>query len=89
MLDAVVGLTVAAMLAVVAYFIDYGRMYFYAIIIGVAIPGVKVIEKYVGNPLDHILVFGIPAAAIFATGLITFLRFLEKYPRASEDMAHD
>ncbi len=42
------------------------------------------------NGLRDVLgVSGFPALAIFMTGLIMFLRFLEKYPRASEDFSHD
>jgi hypothetical protein len=88
-LDIIMGLMIGTFLSVTAFFMEYNRLYLYAIIVGIGLPGIKIIRQYVGNPTDHILMFGIPSVIIMAFGLIMLVRFIVKYPITSEEISHE
>ena len=65
---------------VVAYFLDFTRLYIYAFLAGLGFFLTEVLYPFVGSPLDTLLPFGITGAAIVVIGLYYFIRFLKKYP---------
>lgn len=87
--DLLMGFLIMILLSIVAYFMDYSRMYIYAILVGLGIPLVHLLEKYLGEPLNHLIVFGIPGLAVLLFGLILFFRFLNKYPRSNPEVSDD
>jgi len=65
---------------VVAYFLDFTRLYIYAFLAGLGFFLTEVLYPFVGAPLDTLLPFGITGAAIVIIGLYYFIRFLKRYP---------
>lgn len=65
---------------VVAYFLDFNRLYYYAILAGIGLFLTELLYPILGSPLDTILSFGITGGAIVVIGLYYFIRFLKKYP---------
>lgn len=65
---------------VVAYFLDFTRLYYYAFFAGIGFFLTNLLSPIVGAPLDTILTFGIIGGVIVVIGLYYFIRFLKKYP---------
>jgi len=65
---------------VVAYFLDFTRLYYYAFLAGIGFFLTELLYPIVGAPLDTILAFGITGGVIVVIGLYYFIRFLKKYP---------
>lgn len=65
---------------VVAYYLDFTRLYFYAFLAGIGLFLTELLYPFVGSPLDTFLSFGISGGAIVIIGLYYFIRFLKKYP---------
>ena len=73
------------LLSLIAYIMDYPHFYIYAISIGLGIPFAELLESIVGEPLDYIISFGISGTLILIYGLITFTKFIKKYPIPKEE----
>ncbi|MBY8988707.1 MAG: hypothetical protein KGD61_09655 [Candidatus Lokiarchaeota archaeon] len=69
---------------IVAYFLDFTRLYYYAIFIGIGLFLAELLTPVVGIFLDTGLVFGIIGAAILVIGVINLIQFLKKYPLQEE-----
>jgi len=65
---------------VVAYFLDFTRLYYYAFLAGLGFFLTELFYPIVGSPLDSFLSYGITGVAIVAIGLYYFIQFLRKYP---------
>jgi hypothetical protein len=65
---------------VIAYFLDYTRLYFYAFSVGIGFFLTDLLVPITGPPLDTIIVFSIIGITITLIGLIYFIQFLKKYP---------
>jgi hypothetical protein len=65
---------------VVAYFLDFTRLYYYAFLTGVGLFLTHVLNPIVGSPLDGFLTFGSFGGVIILIGLYYFINFLRKYP---------
>jgi len=65
---------------VVAYYLDFTRLYYYAFLAGIGLFLTEMLYPIVGSPLDTFLSYGITGWAIVAIGLYYFIRFLKKYP---------
>jgi hypothetical protein len=86
--DLAMGLIITLMLITVAYYMDFRRMYIYAILVGAGIPVAGILDRYVGEPLNDIIVFGIPSVIIINFGLILLIRFVLRYPRVDVEVAN-
>jgi len=64
---------------VVAYFLDFTRLYIYAFLAGLGFFLSEVLYPFVGSPLDTLLPFGITGGVIVVIGLYHFISFLKKY----------
>ena len=62
-----------------AYFLDYTRLYFIAVLFALPVPVEFLLRKFTGIDLDfwH---FAIPAAIIVGMGLVYLVRFMRAYP---------
>ncbi|MFX0105396.1 MAG: hypothetical protein ACFE75_07895 [Candidatus Hodarchaeota archaeon] len=65
---------------VVAYFLDFARLYYYAFLAGIGLFLTEMLSPIVGAPLDTILIFGTIGGVIVIIGLYYFIRFLKTYP---------
>jgi hypothetical protein len=65
---------------VVAYFLDFTRLYYYSFFAGIGLFLTEMLSPIVGAPLDTILTFGIIGGVIVVIGLYYFIRFLKTYP---------
>jgi len=82
------GLAVTLLLAAVAYLMDFQRMYIYAVLMGVGIPVARSLDRFVGDPLNNVIVFGIPSAIIITYGLILLVKFIVHYPKVNAETAN-
>ncbi|MFX1468651.1 MAG: hypothetical protein ACFFB8_08295 [Promethearchaeota archaeon] len=65
---------------VIAYLLDFTRLYIYAILAGIGFFLTEVLYPFVGSPLDTLLSFGVLGGVIVVIGLYYFIHFLKKYP---------
>ena len=65
---------------VVAYFLDFTRLYYYAFFAGLGFFLTELLYPIVGSPLDTLFSYGITGVVIVVIGLYYFIRFLKKYP---------
>lgn len=87
--EMLVALPIMAIFWVVAYLMDFSRLYLYAAVFGAAMPVSRSLGPSVGEPLIQILIFGIPSLLIITFGLLLLVRFLLKYPAPSGEIIHD
>ncbi len=66
---------------IIAYFLQFNRLYIYALMGGFSFFISDVIYSILGSPLDSIIGFGVPGGIIVAVGLIFLIKFLRKYPK--------
>ena len=71
---------------VIAYFLDYTRLYFYAFSVGIGFFLTDLLTPIVGDPLDSVIVFGVIGVIIVIIGLYFFIYFLKKYPLSKEEV---
>ena len=71
---------VAVPLSVLAYFLQFNRLYLIALLAGLA----ELIHSFV----DNYWIFAVAGTIICSMGLIVFVRFLQKYPKSSEEYSH-
>jgi hypothetical protein len=64
----------------VAYFMQFPRLYLYAIMVGFGFPLMEFIYPYLGTPWNAILAFGLPGSFVVVFGLFMTVRFVLKYP---------
>jgi hypothetical protein len=66
--------------SLMAYFLDFTRLYFYAFSAGIGFILTEYIKQIVGYPLGSIIIFGCIGGIIVAIGLSYFILFIRKYP---------
>ena len=77
----VVGLLLITVpLSILAYFLEFHRLYVYAILFGLGFFFSELLYPLVGSPLDLFLSLGFIGFAVFSIGLVFFVQFLRKYP---------
>ena len=81
MVPLILGLFITIPLSIVAYFLDYSRLYVYSIFFGLGYFLSDLLFPLVGSPLDSILSFGVPGIVITLIGLYFLISFLKKYPK--------
>jgi hypothetical protein len=66
---------------IVAYYIDYNRLYYYGLLLGLSLFFADLLYPILGSPLDGIIVFCSIGSPIIVIGVNKFIRFLKKYPK--------
>jgi hypothetical protein len=61
-----------------AYFLDFDRLYIYAVLYALSMPVGQALEEHAGLP-DAGAVFWVTAGATLVTGIVRFVRFLRDY----------
>jgi len=67
-------------LSVLAYFLEFHRLYIYAILFGLGFFISDLLYPLVGSPLDLFLSQGLVGFGVFSIGLVYLVQFLRKYP---------
>jgi len=78
----------ALFMALAAYFMDYPRLYLYAIVLVYGIVQSEFLDQFVGSPFNSLISFGIPGTAILVFGLSLLAGFLKKYPKPTAEASH-
>ncbi|UCC21256.1 MAG: hypothetical protein JSV62_08260 [Promethearchaeota archaeon] len=65
---------------IVAYFLDFTRLYYYALSIGLGLFLTDLLTPIIGFPFDIIIIFSLLGGIIVIIGLVYFICFLRKYP---------
>lgn len=84
-----IALFAAPLVTLAVFSIDFPRMYLYAAILIAAVIQSEFLLEIIGTPLNAILSFGLPGAAIFLFGLSLLMRFITRYPRQQPEAADD
>jgi len=77
-------LLITVPLSILAYFLEFHRLYIYAIIFGLCFFISELLYPFVGAPLDLFLSQGLVGFAAIFIGLIYFVQFLRKYPSSQK-----
>jgi len=72
-------LLITVPLSILAYFLEFHRLYVYAIFFGLGFFNSELLYPLVGSPLDLFLSQGSVGIAIISIGLVYFVQFLRKY----------
>jgi len=78
---AILGLVLAAGVALVAYLLNAARIYLYAVILFASFAGGEILAKSVTTFDAFALSVILGGALILLTGIIVLVRFMRKYPR--------
>lgn len=70
--------------SLMAYFLDFPRLYFYGVLYAVPLTLDSVLKRGIGSDLTFIA-FGIPALVILSIGVGLLVRFLRRYPVPAEE----
>lgn len=74
-------------LSLIAYFLQFNRLYFIAIVIGLSFFLDEIFALVlIPKPFNSLLAFGIGSMIIIIIGLVVLIRFLKKYPLQKEDI---
>ncbi len=73
-------INVLIVLGLVAYFLDFSRLYVIAVLYAIAIPLNEVLAEYAQISFTGAIAFGIPGLIILCMGTVVFSRFLKEYP---------
>lgn len=74
-------LLITVPLSILAYFLEFHRLYIYAIYFGLGFFTSELLYPFVGSALDLFLSLGIGGIVVILIGLAYFIQFLRKYPK--------
>jgi hypothetical protein len=74
-------------ICVVAYFLQFERLYLIAIMGGLGLSLAELLRPIVGSPLHSIITFGIVGGIITVWGIVILSRFLKEYPSPKKNQA--
>lgn len=72
-------------ISVVAYFLQFDRLYIIAIMGGLGFSIVELLRPIVGSPLNSIFTFLSIGGIITTWGIVFFIRFIKEYPSPKKD----
>jgi hypothetical protein len=79
-------LFVATPLCFAAYFLQFNRLYFIAVLVGLSFFLSDVFSIFIPEPFDAFIAFGIVSGTIIIEGFIFLIRFIRKYPLPKEEV---
>jgi hypothetical protein len=83
-----IGMLVVPLIAVAAYFMDFPRMYIYALVLSFGILHSGFMFRFVGEPFNSLISFGTAATVVLAYGLMLLFGFMKKYPKSTAEAQH-
>jgi hypothetical protein len=75
----VFALNTLVVLGAMAYYLDFDRLYIYAVLYALSLPVGRVLVVHAGLP-DEAAVFWVTAGATVIVGIVLFVRFVRDYP---------
>lgn len=84
----IVGFMMVPLIVLAAYFLDFPRLYIYALLISFGMIHSGFLSSWVGIPYNSLISFGVPGIIIFLYGLVLLLNFMQKYPKSSPEINH-
>jgi len=84
----IVGFVMVPLIVLAAYFLDFPRLYIYALLISFGILHSGFLSRWVGMPFNSLISFGVPGLIIFAYGLVLLFGFMKKYPKPTPEVTH-
>jgi len=73
-------LLITVPLSILAYFLEFHRLYIYAIIFGMGFFNSELLYPLVGSPSDLFLSLGLIGIIVILIGLVYLIQFIRKYP---------
>ena len=73
-------LLITVPLSILAYFLEFHRLYIYAIIFGMGFFNSELLFLIVGSPLDLFLSLGLIGIIVILIGSVYLAQFIRKYP---------
>jgi hypothetical protein len=73
-------------LFLVAYLIQYNRLYIIAVLMGFSFFFVELISSFINPPFNFLFVYLLIGGIIISMGIISLIRFLKRYPKDKEDV---
>ncbi|MHA2087589.1 MAG: hypothetical protein ACW972_04905 [Promethearchaeota archaeon] len=70
-----------------AYFLQFNRLYFIAVLVGLSFFLSDVFSIFLPEPFDALIAFNIVSGTIICEGIVFLIRFIRKYPIPKEEMA--
>ena len=69
----------------VAYFLDYSRLYVIAVLFALTIPFLEILKLFFDSPFNVLIAFGLPGIIVIGIGVIYLYRFIKNYPLPKEE----
>jgi len=79
-------LFITSPLCFAAYFLQYTRLYFIAVLVGLSFFLSDLFSIFIQEPFDALIAFGIVSSTIIIEGFIFLIKFIRKYPLPKEEM---
>ena len=74
-------------MCIVAFFLEFNRMYLLAVLCGSAEALERVFALYVAAPFNWVNPYLIIGGIILGIGLVYFVRFIQRYPKPSQTLS--
>ncbi len=85
----VFGINAIIVFSLLAYFLDFTRLYLYGIFFAVSIAFVELFRNYVGSTFNTVVGFGTFGGIITIIGITDLIKFLRKYPLPPSETSHE
>jgi hypothetical protein len=82
-------LNVLVVLSLLAYYMDYDRLYVIAVLFALTLPVREILNLYWNSPYINLLAFGIPGAIVLVMGIFYLNKFLKSYELPKKEVAND
>jgi hypothetical protein len=69
----------------VAYFLDYSRLYVIAVLFALTIPFLEILKLFFDSPFNVLIALGLPGIIVIGIGVIYLYRFIKNYPLPKEE----
>lgn len=69
-----------------AYFLQYPRLYFIAIMVGLSFFLSDIFSIFILEPFDALIAFVLTSSAVILMGIISLIKFIQKYPLHKEEI---
>jgi hypothetical protein len=84
----VFGINAIIVFSLMAYLLDFNRLYLYGWFFAASIVFVELSRAYAGITYDNVIGFGTFGVIMIIIGLVYLIRFLHRYPLTSEVLSH-